>query len=234
MRKIICFLVALLLCASMAFPAFAATGEFVPSISYKPSPKVSNATMLSEDGTETPVGSCIVVTSVEEARDQVTDITQEERDLLVDVYQKLVKGDMTLPVEKNYIIRELVDVSFAYSACRTQEDHGHKDQKLKEEGVVLTMNFDLNLGKKVNVDVLTYIDGEWKPIEKVTNNGDGTVTCVFEDICPVAFVVDETSSTLSPNTGDAMGQKLGLWIGLMAVSAVALVAVVVMIRKKRT
>ena len=43
----------------------------------------------------------------------------------------------------------------------------------------------------VEVAVFSYVDGEWIEAVSVTNNGDGTVTVVFEDICPVAFAVKE-------------------------------------------
>lgn len=232
MRKVFSVLVVLLLCASMVLPA-AAAGTFVPSITYKPTPQVSDPMLTAVDGTEQKLsGSCVVVTSIEEARDKTTDITQEERDLLLEVYEKLSNGEMTLPLEEDYIIRELVDVSFAYDGCRTQESHNHKDEKLKEEGTTLTLNFQLKLNKKVELDVLTYIDGEWKRVESVTTNKDGSVTCVFEDICPVVFAVKETVE-ISPYTGDAAGRNLGLWIGVMAASMVAMVAVVVLGRKKR-
>jgi len=232
MRRVISVMLALVLCACMVLPA-AAAGRFVPSITYKAGPSITGSVLLKVDGVEQEVGdSCVVVTSVEAARDKTTDIAQEERDLLLEVYEKLSNGEMTLPLEEGYIVRELVDVSFAYNGCRTQESHNHKDEKLKEEGVTLTLTFQLKLNKKVDLEVLTYVDGEWQPVEEVTTYNDGSVTCVFEDICPVAFAVKETVET-SPYTGDTAGRNLGLWFGVMSVSLVALVAVVALGRKKR-
>ena len=40
MKKIICLLTVLLLCMSVVVPAFAAEGDFVPSITYKPNPEI--------------------------------------------------------------------------------------------------------------------------------------------------------------------------------------------------
>lgn len=232
MRKVFSVMIALLLCVSMVLPA-AAAGKFVPSITYKSSPKITGAAIITADGAEEKLGkSCVVVTSIEEARDNSTDITQEERDLLLEVYDKLSNGEMTLPLEEDYVIRELVDVSFADKACRALESHGQKAEKLKEEGVTLTMNFQLKLKKNVELNVLTYIDGEWVAVEDVKTNNDGSVTCVFEDICPVAFAVKETAET-SPYTGDAVGQNIGLWIAVMVVSLVGMVAVVTLGRKKK-
>lgn len=194
MRKVICLVVAVLLCVGMAVSVFASDNKFVPSISYKPGPDMKEIGSYGEEalpgaeGEET-LANCVVVTSIEEAEKKTTDITQEERDLLLDVYKKLDSSEMTLPLDYDYVIRDLVDLSFKYEACRMQESHNHKDQALKEEGVTLTVLFDLGVAKDQQVDVLTYIDGEWAPIEEVVNNGDGTLTCTFEDICPVAFAV---------------------------------------------
>ena len=40
MKKVICLLIVLMLCLSMAAPAFAAEDDFVPSITYKPNPEI--------------------------------------------------------------------------------------------------------------------------------------------------------------------------------------------------
>ena len=41
---------------------------------------------------------CVIVTTVEQAKKKETDISQEDRDLLQEIYEKLVDGSMTLPV----------------------------------------------------------------------------------------------------------------------------------------
>jgi hypothetical protein len=117
-----------------------------------------------------------------------------------------------------------VDVSFEYEDCREIEEHGHKDEKLKEEGVTLTVTFELGVGPYEDVVVVAYIDGQWVVIEDVTNNGDGTVTCVFEDICPVAFAVKERSGSNNPATGDLAGNRMVLFVGMMVLSAAGIVA----------
>ena len=132
---------------------------------------------------------------------------------------------MTLPLEENYVIRELLDVSFKASACR-EEKHGHKE-KLAEPGVTLTVDFDLGVNQDAVIEVLTYsADGasnrSWKKIVSVTNNGDGTLTCVFEDKCPVAFCVIEEGE-IPPKTVDRYGEHMDLWIALMAASTVGIV-----------
>lgn len=229
MRKIICLLSTLVLLVSLGVSVLAATG-FVPSITYKDGPEITWATFEDED-----VSDCLVITSIKQATDKTTDITQAERDHLLDVYAKLKDGSMTLPINEDYVIRELVDVSYKYESCRQQPDtHGDKPTELKEPGKTLTVNFNLGVNAGTEVVVMTYIDGKWEKIQSVVNNGDGTVTCVFEDICPVVFAVKESQNgTTPPQTGDTSGKYLPLWIGTLALSGVALVTLVVVALKKK-
>lgn len=225
MRRFVCLLGALLVCLTMACPVFAATDTFVPSIGYKDGPEIVDAELNGED-----VEGCLVVSSIKDAKDNSTDIAQEDRDLLLEVYEKLSDGSMKLPLEnENSVIRELVDVSFEQNDC-IEPEHGHKEW-LAEAGNTVTIKFDLGVKKSTEVAVLAYVNGEWAAIESVENNGDGTVTCVFEDICPVAFCVDADAEVEPPKTGDAMGENLLLWIILMAVSLVAIVVLVLNRRK---
>ena len=194
---------------------------FVESISYKDAPAVEDATMGGEG-----VDECVVVTSIKEAEEKTTDISQEDRDLLLEVYEKLEDGSMTLPLEGEYVIRDLVDVSFEYEDCRQIEEHGNKPENLAQEGVTLTVTFKMNVGTYEDVLVFVYVDGEWIRVEDVKNNGNGTITCVFEDICPVAFVVDGKEPVQNPTTGDAAGNSLVLVVGIMVLSAAGIVTLV--------
>lgn len=228
MRKVASLALALLICFSMTLTVAAAEGEFVPSITYKESPFVVEASLNDEDVTD-----CIVVTSIAEAKEKTTDITQEERDLLLKVYDELVNG-ATLPIDEDYVIRHLVDVNFKYDNCRTLESHNAKDVELDKPGTTIEVTFDLDVDKYVDVVVLSYIDGVWEPVVSVTNNGDGTVTCVFERFCPVVFAVKQTQNTTeTPKTGDSASQDLLLWGGLFAIAVVGLIASVAVYSRKR-
>lgn len=218
MKKLICLLVLLAMCVSMALPVLAVENNFVPSIENKDGPPHKDGDLDGDDVTD-----CIVVSTVEQAKNKETDITQEDRDLLVEVYEKLKDGSMTLPLDFDYVIRDLVDVSFKYEDCRQKEDHGNKPEKLKQDGVTLTITFDMGVKPDEKVTVLVYIDGQWVPVESVTNNGDGTLTVVFEDICPVVFVVEDTKADPTPPTGDTAGKWLILAVSLMIVSAAAII-----------
>lgn len=229
MKKIICLACVLMLCLSMSLTVFAATAEFVPSIAGKDGPGFSFAFMG-----EVNVGDCLVITSIKQAQDKSTDITQETRDKLLDVYAKLSDGSMTLPIDEDYVIRELVDVNYKYEACGTQDDHGDKLKKLNDTDETLTVKFDLGISASTKVIVMTYKEGKWEDIKSVVNNGDGTVTCEFESLCPVAFAVKQSTTDVTPpQTGDQFGQFMPLWISLTVLSGAALAFLAVTAAKKK-
>ena len=126
MKRLITMAVFLAFCLSMACPVFAAADTFVPSISYKDGPEIIEGEMKEED-----VEACLVVTSIRAALEKATDISQEARDLLLDVYEKLDSGEMKLPMEDDYVIRELVDLSWKKIAC-VDEEHVHEDDLEKD------------------------------------------------------------------------------------------------------
>ena len=250
MKKFICLLSALVLLVSLSVSTLAA--DFVPSISYKDGPGISIGWLDGDD-----VTSCLVITSIKQALDKTTDITQEERDLLLKVYEELKNGDFT----NEYVIRDLIDLNFKYNDCRqvhsvedgqsqsgsssagmvmteatTQEaqDMETKLDELNDTDKNLKVKFNLGVSAGTDVIVKTYTDGKWSDIKSVVNNGDGTVTCEFEHLCPVLFAVKESQSgTTPPQTGDTSGKYLPLWIGTMALSGVALVTLVVVAFKKK-
>ena len=225
MRRIISAILALVLILAVAAPAFAA-GTFVPSVSYKDGPEIEDAELSKEK-----VDDCLVVTSIQQAKDKVTDIYQEDRDLLQEVYEKLNSGEMKLPLEGNYVIRELVDVSFQVTPCVENDDHLHKEELLKPD-IHIEVDFYLGVGKNDKVVVLSYYDGSWDHVVSSTNNGDGTVTCVFEHFCPVAFAVEKEEADGPAQTGDVLGQDLMLWILLMVVSMAGIVGLNIYRRKQ--
>ena len=226
MRKIMSLMVALLLFVGLVCPAMAAESVFVPSISYKDVPEIEEA---EQDGKD--VTGCLVVTSITGAREKTTDIYQEDRDLLLDVYKKLDNGEMKLPLDEDYVIRELVDVSWQKTSC-VEAEHGHK-QWLQKENTTVSVTFDLGVNKSTEVVVMAYLDGKWVEAESVVNNGNGTVTVVFEDICPVAFCVKRSTQVEPPKTGDPAAGNLPMYRAVLVVSAVALVALLIWRGKKR-
>lgn len=232
MKRVFCFLLMLALCVSMVAGVSAA--NFVPSISYKDKPEVKVLSELLNEEEEVIhklEGPCLEITSVAEAAKIPVAERSESDKLLLEVYDKLTNGTMKLPFEadkaENMVIRDLIDASLV---C----DDYHKDpnhvEELAKPSVYIQITFDLGVKADTEVVVMTYIDGQWAPIHKVTNNGDGTVTCMFEEICPVAFCVEE--KTESPKTGDVMIHELMLWIALMVCSFAAVVALLLTKRRR--
>lgn len=241
MKKLLSLLVALTLCCGMVLPAFAE--EFVPSIPYKDVPDiVDDPYIVEEDDREQLDKGCLEITPVSEA----LAVPEAERTpaeaLLVEVYGKLMDGSMKLPVggqmararttqpeeTKYYIIRDLFDASLVCGDYHIDPSHV---EELAKPGVCLEITFDLGIEADVEVMVMTYIDGVWAPIERIVNNGDGTLTCLFEEICPIVFCVEDENQIPAPPTGDAQRQELLFW-AFMMVATSALVILMVIFRRK--
>ena len=226
MNRIICMLIALLLCCAMALPATAAKNDdFVPSIAYKDGP-VTGDVILKIDGEEKDVWDCIIITTLEQADERSTDISQEERDLLQEVFKELTDGDMQLPLSGDYVISDLFDLSFLYEGCMEDDEHGHKDTLLEKDGNSLIVTFDLDIEPGETIYVFVFIDNEWVPV-KATNNKNGTLTCEFEDICPVAICREVR---FIPQTGDPANDLI-LWAAVLMGSAAATVILIAATRK---
>ncbi len=223
MKKLIVLAMAVLLCMSMVLPVCAEEQEFVPSITYKDGLDATKATMNGEG-----VDDCIVVTSIKEAQDKSTDIHQDSRDELLDVYEKLEDGSMKLPLEGEYVIIELVDISFALSGCVEVTEHEH-EAWLKQDGNTVTVDLG-HVNKGLDLVVLTYNDGEWTKVENVKDNGDGTYTIEFEHFCPVAFCAEADAVEEAPKTGD--NANVFAWMALMLAAGAALVVVLMANRRR--
>lgn len=236
MKRIICLIMVMLLCASFVCTALAAE-EFVPSISYKGMPEVvtvkdangNDAYGVLRDATGAVAGyvyeQCLLLTPVANAATD-PDIPTEAKTELLSVYEALSNGTMQLPYGDDVdadamVIRDLFDVSWLCS-------HGHNDA-LIPEGVVIEMTFDLGVDAEAPVVVMTYKNDAWSEIAKVQNNGDGTITCTFEHLCPVSISV--LGAGTPDATSDVLGNGMYLWIALMVVSAAAVVTVVATRRK---
>ena len=238
MKKVMAVLMALLMFVLMATPAMA--DEFVKSVGYKDHPELveftgpdgktyygtikdANGNILGYIGED-----CIVVTSVADV-DESDEIPDPAADMLKKVYNGLKTGTMKLPYDKvgkdasKMVIRDMFDVSFL---C---VDH---PEMFAPQGVTVELTFDLGVKKNVDVLVMTYKNDQFNSIVSVKNNGDGTVTCVFEDFCPVVFSVPTSSIAGSgSSTGDTA--NVGLWAGLLVASVAGIGALVVVSRRKK-
>lgn len=230
MKRILSLVLVMTLCISlMSFFTFAE--EFVPSIGDKDHPEIVPVGGNVVGQIVDPNGSvisdvdpgCLVVTPVSEANTS-TEIPEEARDTLLDVYEQLSNGSMDLPYDSSVnpddmVIRDLFDLSFL---C---EEH----PEMLENGNTLKVTFDLGVSAGDTVVAMVYVNGQWIEVELI-NNGNGTVTCFFSDVCPVAFSVKQSETP--PQTGDFSGNDILMWAILMAGSVVAFVVCVVVYRKK--
>ena len=235
MKKVVCFITAMMLCVSLIGFAFAADVEFVPSISYKGAPNIVEitdnqgnpaiGTIVNANGEN--IGylgtDCLLITPLSEANTS-TKIPAAAKETLLSVYEQLDNGSMKLPYGAGVdgdkmIVRDLFDVSWLCT------EH---PALIAPKGVTVTLTFNIGIEADVTPVVMTYINGVWEEIASVKNNGDGTITCVFEDFCPVAISVPVPGQG-PDDTSDK--SNVMLWTILLAVSATAVVVMLVMRRR---
>lgn len=232
MKKVLILITVIAILLSMGVTAFAA--DFTPSVGDKPAPDIED---IVDGGGKNALGTirdsngkiidylyeeCLVITPVSEAETSKK-IPQDAKDLLLDIYDKLTKGEMKIPYEKydssmnsgNMVIRDLFDASLL---CK---DH---PELLAQPGNTLELTFNLGVAAGVEVVTMVYVNGEWNPVVSTVNNGDGTVTCVFEEICPISFSVRAKNVGTPEKTDDI---SMMPWVILGASALLALIAVVV-------
>lgn len=243
MKKIIACLLALVLCFAMATTAMAVEVGFTPSVEEKPGPGIVPdgdiiGAVYGPDGSilDYAYKGDIIITPIAQVNTS-TEIPEDARQELIE-QNKILNADGTklselcpglndmaanaLGAGKNaddLVIRDLFDVSIT-------------DPELKAlveiDGNKLELTYNLGIGADEFITAMVYVDGKWVVVETV-NNGDGTVTCLFEDVCPVAFVVADTYADGPSQTGDAA--NVTLWVAAAVISLVAIVALVVVYRR---
>ena len=255
MKKMFSLLLVLMLCVNMSCTASATT--FTASVENKSAPAVmetkdeeGNSVIAVLSGElpeemENVSDVFLVVTAVADAEesDRIPDASEQA---LMEVYTGLQEGTIQVPFAQldeekadNLVIRDLFDISW------TDVEGNNYEALLESEEVSLEMTFEMEVAADAKVYVMVYKNDTWNEIRQATNNGDGTITCVFEHLCPVAVIVEaeeaveafgqvtETAEaeTVSP-AEETSGQNMGLWIAVLVAAAAALVAVVARRRKK--
>ena len=228
MRRIFAVLFVLLVSIGSVLPVFAANGDFAPSIEYKDGPTVVSGFLGEEEVTK-----CLVVTTVLTATNSSTDVSGEVRQRLLGLYEQLTREQdpMKLPLEHDYTVLELIDISYHYSTCPEGRDHGYKDTRGGSDNIMLTIALKLNVPLEAGANVLAYDNGQWRVLPFETLE-DGAISFVVEKTGPVAITVPQGYIVNPPQTGDQIGNNLVLWVTLMTVSAAALVAVAVLAKRK--
>lgn len=246
MKKIICLMTVLLLCASLVVPAFAAEDDFVPSIAYKPDPEV--VPVVDENGEE-HIGvildndgevvdyvdhGCLMVTPIADVWDEEIEVSDNVEELLLFVYNGLGDGSLNIPYEElevadldvdNMVIRDLFDARWI---C---EEHG---KMVEAEGVTFEITFDLGVVADAQIYVMTYDEDtkEWSPIVKTVNNGDGTVTCTFEHLCAVAFSMPIAATNVPSD--EVPTHNVLPWFIVLLLAVVGVVVILVTKNKKKS
>ncbi len=241
MKKIISFMLVAVLLAVMCV-SVASADKFVESITYKPAPElvvgggerpvIGNVVDPNGDILTEEYHDCIVITPVSEAETS-TKIPADAAKLLLDVYaeisadgykfasmsdelNKMVASDLGEGCDADdLVVRDLFDVTVLCDELK---------ENLAPVGNTLTLTFKVSVDKDTPVYVMTYKGGKWAPIVKTVNNGDGTISCTFEDFCPVVFMVPTENPDDTPQTGDTSDNTF--WVVVM-VSATLLIAALV-------
>lgn len=267
MKKLLSIAIALVMVLTLSVSAMAADVDFVSSITNKGAPEIITTTddsgrkvigfVCDANGKKltTEYEDCVVITSISDAQDS-TEIPAEAKDTLIAVYEELNKADAKLSelcpelndivakelgegkTADDLVIKDLFDIS---AVCEELQTH------LPVEGTYIDLSFDLSIPGDTLVVAMVYVDGKWEPVISTTNNGDGTITCRFDNIGPVAFLVPADADTDAesgsdtdtntkpevPVTGDTSQSQLILWIAVMGTSLTAVVVLAVVFLKKK-
>lgn len=248
MKKVVRVMLVMLLIVAMAVPAFGAT-NFVGSIGEKPAPELvpiegTIVGTIIDDQTGEPVGKLgnteIIVTEYKDVKD-AEHIDDDEEKVFIDEYNKLKDGTTDLNEigdlkdraqqamgkdadANDLVVRDYVDIDIV-------GDDAEEWYKKLAEGHSLKLRFDLGIDKDTYVDVMSFYDGSWHLAKSVKNNGR-YVEVIFDNICPVAFLVETDGGIpggVIPETGD--NSNVALWGGL-CLAAVAGIVILLKSRKK--
>ncbi|MBQ7133184.1 MAG: hypothetical protein IJO20_01665 [Ruminococcus sp.] len=249
MKRLLTITLAIVLVLTITVSASAA--QFVESITNKGAPELVVIDVV--DGKEVvgfitgPDGNrlsteyleCLIISSITEALSGA-DLPEGVKEELLKVYDEFNNGAklsdlcpaLTEIVKEKWgadknvddlVIKDLFDVT---DVC------DNFDKFLTGEGSTLDLTFDIGIASGTFITAMVYVDGKWVPVVDCINNGDGTVTVKFDQICPVAFLVPgsgQNMDVVSPTTSDA--SNVVFWSAIMVLSLGAVLALIVYRRK---
>ncbi len=248
MKKVIAIILAVIFVLSVGTTAFAA--QIIPSVEEKDAPTVVAPTDKTQADTAAVIvdtdykvikevpGTKLIVTGVahvdtskeipveakEDLKAAYTQLSNPKNKLskiipaMNDVVKKALGNDKNAD---NLIVRDLFDVSLV---C----EESNKLLLDEEHRLVVTFNIGVKKDQFVTAMKFNTTTDAWETIYKVTNNGDGTVTCEFDHLCPIAFLVEGGNAA---QTGDN-SVSLYVWIAIAAAAAGAMVVLFVIKNKK--
>lgn len=221
MKKVLASIFAIVLALTVTVTAIAAPGGFVSSPSGNKAPSLIDGKNTDED-----CPAELEITPYAD-RDDLDDETQKEFE---EAYKSIAENDDLTKISddlgkiaddkdispSNLAVSDLFDIS--YTSCDDHDDHGAFDITLDPEvldGFVALMRFE---------------DGEWVVVDNAKVDGDH-LKFTTEVLGQFAIVVNTGSgSGDAPQTNDTFPW---VYIVLMAVSAIGLVVVAVMLKKKK-
>ena len=220
MKKVLVLCLALVMMCSFTLNAFAANGGFVSSPSNNPAPTVVEfkddecegdlvITPYSERG-ELPAALKALMEKAYKQIKESDDISTLNADLAKLAAKKKIKGT-------DLAVSDLFDIRIV--GCDFHDAHYDFDIVIAADTLKHFVGL-LHMNK----------NGEWELISdaKVTNNGEHLAFSV-ESLSPFAIVVD-TSADPSQTGDDSLAP---VYMGVMAVSALAILVILVASKKKR-
>ena len=248
MKKLFAASLAIILALVLTISASAA--PFVPSITNKGAPdlividRINGKDVVGfitdPDGNKitTEYLDCIVITPITKVLNGES-VPDEIKKPLLDVYNEFKDGLKISDAcpELNDIVKEQWDKDKTADDLVIKDlfDISHDCEDLTKHfnnGNILELTFNVGIANGTFITAMVYVDGKWVPVKDCINNGDGTVTVKFTEICPVAFLVPGNGQNIdivSPTTSDA--SQIILWGSVMAVSLLAIVALLVIRRR---
>ena len=210
MKKVVSLIVAVVLCMMLAVPAFAASVDFVPSITAKPAPGVTGG---SQTGSEpvieikdengkviytAPLADLVVTpVSAVQSEDGEYTISEEAAELLRQLYAQMSDPNFNLAEEVPELIAYLESLGLDAALVKDMVITALFDitvltDELKDylavEGNTVDLTFEVDIPDGHQVIVMVYVDGKWQIVEGVVVNADGTITCTFDQVGPVAIL----------------------------------------------
>lgn len=233
MKKVISLALAIFMMFGICVSAFAADDDFRPSVDSKDHPVIVpqdfngisfDALILGENN-EVIEGIHLVTTENEDGEIIVTAYSEigvaDERVNVVYFqasYEEILDArslkELNELIPVGMIVRDFFDVTLVGTY-----------QDIFKEGKKLQIRFDISAELKEKIMVLTRCSDEtgWEFVESVTVNPDGTVTVVFDRLCPVIFLTEKSDLVTSPATSDISTSALWALAAIFGMGSVCMI-----------
>ena len=233
MKKAMSLILSIIMVLSLGISAFAAEGDFRPSVPSKDYPEivpqlfngVSFDALILDDNNEVVEGIHIVTSTNPDGEIIVTAYSEiEVADERVNVvymqtsYQEILDArslsELNELIPVGMIVRDFFDITLVGT---------YKD--IFKEGKKLQIRFDIGAELKEKIMALTRCSDEegWEFVESVTINPDGTVTVIFDKLCPVIFLTENTGAVQSPATSDMSTVALWTLAAIFGMSSICMI-----------